>query len=51
MQTRAVGEVRGVKLKGDQERIRRHDLAGGRGGATGHEGTNNVAVLQKGLAK
>ena len=44
-QTRAVGEGWVIIRKGNQERIRRRDSEGRGGGATGHVGTSNVAVI------
>ena len=45
VQTRVMGEGRGIMLEGEEERIRRRDSEGRGGGATGHVGTSNVAVI------
>ena len=47
--TGTVGEGWGVMIKGEEDRIRRHDLEGGRGGATVHVGMIKVEIIHKGL--
>ena len=42
---RAVGEVPGVFLEGNQEGIMRREFEGGAGGGRSHMGKSNVAVI------